>query len=247
MNKQYIQGLSTPTAILLVGVLIAAAIFFGGSDSTLKSPVTDSAPSSAELAQIDTVAVKGLLEELDIDQDDLEACLADGEAAALVEADFQEGVAAGVRGTPYSLVVDTVSGATIPVNGGQPFDAVKPLIDAILEDNPEIAQASVDTTISTDISNDYLRGNEDARIVVIEFSDIECPFCARFHDTMKQVLAEYPDDVAWVYRHFPLDQIHPNARRAAAAVECIGEEQGADAYWTALDAMFANPALPKSL
>jgi len=246
MNKSTEQGLGTPGAILIVGVLIAGAIIFngmGGSNSGSGS-ATGTAP---QIAAVDPAVVEDLLKSLDVDAKDLAACVADEETAALVQADYEEGIAAGVRGTPYSLVVDTQTGVTIPVTGGQPFENFQVLIDAILTDSPELADASIESSISTNTADDYLRGPSDARILVIEFSDIECPFCARFHDTMKEALETYPEDIQWAYRHFPLDQIHPNARKAAATVECIGQQKGTDAYWTALDAMFENPSLPKSL
>lgn len=243
MNKKKNQGLGTPAAILIVGVLIALAIFFSGGTGSSTPTNTD----TPQAAGTDPALVKALLKDLNVDQKNLESCVADTEAAAKVQADFEEGMAGGVTGTPYSLVIDTKTGATIPVTGGQPFSSFKLLIDAILEENPDIAEASIESSISTDVSEEYIRGAQDARIIVIEYSDIECPFCARFHTTMKEVLETYPDDVAWVYRHFPLDQIHPNARKAAATVECIGEQKGGDAFWKALDAMFENPALPKSL
>ena len=60
---------------------------------------------------------------------------------------------------------------------------------------------------------DHILGNPDAPVKLIEFSDFECPFCKRFHPTMKRLMDEYGEDgrVAWVYRHFPLDAIHSKA------------------------------------
>jgi len=244
MKTNFNQGLSTPTAIVIVGVLVAAAIFFGGNK--VSAPKTPVAAQPGQVAA-DPKTVTAFLKDLDVDTKDYEKCVASEDIAATVQADFEEGAAAGVRGTPYSLVVDTKTGYTIPVSGARAFADLRTLFDAILADTPELEDASSESSISTDISGDYVRGSEDARIVVIEFSDLECPFCSRFHDTMKEAMTTYPDDVAWVYRHFPLDQIHPNARKAAAAVECIGEQKGADGYWAAIDAMFANPAIVKSI
>ena len=76
---------------------------------------------------------------------------------------------------------------------------------------------------------------------IVEYSDFECPFCKRFHDTMNQVMDEYGEngDVAWVFRQFPLDQLHPkNARRAAIASECANELGGNDAFWKFADGWF---------
>ncbi len=85
---------------------------------------------------------------------------------------------------------------------------------------------------------DHIRGNKNARILLIEYSDLECPFCKRFHPTAKQIIDEYKDQVAWVYRHFPLDQIHPKADKLAEAVECASELGGEDAFWKLTDKIF---------
>lgn len=88
-------------------------------------------------------------------------------------------------------------------------------------------------------SEDHIRGNPNAPVMIVEYSDFECPFCKRFHDTMKQVTTEYGDKVAWVYRHFPLDQLHPvKARKEAVASECAAELGGNDAFWKYTDRFF---------
>jgi protein-disulfide isomerase len=86
---------------------------------------------------------------------------------------------------------------------------------------------------------DHIRGNKDAKVFLIEYSDFECPFCVRFHSTAQQVLDEYGDDVAWIYRHFPLD-MHPRARPAAQASECAAELGGEDLFWSFIDEILEN-------
>lgn len=89
-------------------------------------------------------------------------------------------------------------------------------------------------------SDDHVRGSSNAKVFLIEYSDYECPFCSRFHPTALQVLDDFGDDVAWVYRHFPLDQIHPKARPAALASECVAELGGNDAFWAFTDFIFED-------
>ncbi len=87
---------------------------------------------------------------------------------------------------------------------------------------------------------DHVRGNRNAQVFIVEYSDTECPFCKRFHETMKQVMEHYGTDgkVAWVYRHFPLDSLHSKARGEAVALECANELGGNDAFWNYADRLY---------
>lgn len=87
---------------------------------------------------------------------------------------------------------------------------------------------------------DHVLGNPNADVIVFEWSDTECPFCKRFHETMVQVMQQYGTNgnVAWVYRHFPLDQIHPKARKEGEALECAAELGGNAAFWKFADRIF---------
>lgn len=89
-------------------------------------------------------------------------------------------------------------------------------------------------------SDDHIRGSEKPQAYLIEYSDFQCPYCSQFHPTAQKVLDEYKDQVAWVYRHFPLDQLHPQARPAAKASECVAELGGEDAFWQFADTVFAD-------
>ena len=89
---------------------------------------------------------------------------------------------------------------------------------------------------------DHIRGNRNADLVLFEWSDYQCPYCTRFHPTMEQVLKEYGDQVAWVYRHFPLAQLHQNAQKEAEASECAAELGGNDGFWKYLNTIFERTA-----
>lgn len=95
---------------------------------------------------------------------------------------------------------------------------------------------------------DHIRGNPNAPVKIVEFSDLECPFCKRFHFTLQRIVKEYDGRVAWVYRHFPLDQLHSKARKEAQASECANELGGNEKFWAYLDRLFevtpSNNGLP---
>ena len=82
-------------------------------------------------------------------------------------------------------------------------------------------------------ADDHILGNPDAPLIVVEYSDTECPFCKEFHKTMRKVMDEYgkAGRVAWVYRHFPISSLHPKARKEAEALECANELGGVNKFW----------------
>jgi protein-disulfide isomerase len=90
-------------------------------------------------------------------------------------------------------------------------------------------------------SEDHIIGNPSADIMIIEYSDLDCPYCKQFQATMKQIITLYGPSgkVAWVYRNFPLKDLHPNAPQLAEAAECVASIGGNDAYWKFIDELFA--------
>ncbi|MEK7550951.1 MAG: DsbA family protein [Patescibacteria group bacterium] len=88
--------------------------------------------------------------------------------------------------------------------------------------------------------SDHIRGSKDAQVVIIEYSDFQCPFCEKFHPTMQQAIKEYGNKIAWVYRQFPLISIHPRALPSASASECVANLAGNDAFWKFADTVFGN-------
>lgn len=101
------------------------------------------------------------------------------------------------------------------------------------------AEPAAATDVPAVTERDYVRGNRNAKISVIEYSDFECPFCVRHHPTMLSLMETAGDDVNWVYRHFPLS-FHPTAQKAAEASECVGELGGNDKFWEYSDLLFSG-------
>jgi protein-disulfide isomerase len=101
--------------------------------------------------------------------------------------------------------------------------------------NPESAPQPAKTKPITDA--DHVRGNKNAKITLLEYSDLECPFCQKFHPTTQELLKTYGDKIKLVYRHFPLS-FHQNAQKEAEASECIAELGGNDTFWRYVDIIF---------
>jgi protein-disulfide isomerase len=82
--------------------------------------------------------------------------------------------------------------------------------------------------------SDHWMGPKNASVVIVEYSDIDCPFCKRAKPTIDEILKENPE-YAFVYRHAPLVQLHPYAAYKAQATECILETDGVEGFWKFLD------------
>jgi protein-disulfide isomerase len=91
-------------------------------------------------------------------------------------------------------------------------------------------------------SSDHIVGSPTAPIVMVEYSDFQCPYCQMIYPSLKQIQSTSGGQIAWVMREFPLYQIHPNAMPAANAAECINEQLGSSGFWKFADDDFNNQA-----
>ena len=91
-----------------------------------------------------------------------------------------------------------------------------------------------------DLNGRPTRGNKDAKVVVVNFDDFQCPFCSRMHQTLfPELLKEYGDRVQFVYKDYPLTEIHPWAVHAAVNANCLASQSN-DAYWDFADYIHSN-------
>lgn len=90
--------------------------------------------------------------------------------------------------------------------------------------------------------NDHILGNPNAPVIIVEYTDTECPFCKTFHQTMQRIMSTYgkSGQVAWVIRHFPVPQLHKRAQKEAVATECANELGGQTKFWEFIDLIFAR-------
>ena len=102
----------------------------------------------------------------------------------------------------------------------------------VAQDTTQPAQPTTPETmdvVKPDVNKDHWNGPKNAKIVMVEYGDFECPYCKQFHPTPKKILEEYKD-VAHVMRNFPLS-FHPKAQDSAEAVECAADQGGNTAYF----------------
>jgi protein-disulfide isomerase len=179
----------------------------------------------------------------DIQLPDSEAfgsCVAENRYAALVSADVAKGNALGISGTPSfeingSLLVGAqplaaFNSAISRAKSGQPAVAVAPTPD------PSRIEEPVPVALSDEVAATL--GNPDAKVVIVEFTDYQCPFCARHAtQTLPALKQEWVDSgrAFYILKDLPLDSIHAQARRASVAARCAGEQ---DNYWGMHDLLF---------
>ncbi len=137
--------------------------------------------------------------------------------------------------------------------GGRPFPEVKAQLSQSLKNartqqarqeyysllskgtNTAILLSRPRSVIGTDPAR--VRGNPKPKVIIVEFSDFQCPYCGKVQPTLTDLLAKYPDTLAIAFRDMPLQQIHPFAPKAAEAARCAGEQEK---FWEYHDLLFAD-------
>jgi len=155
---------------------------------------------------------------------------------------------------PISIIIVglLIGGAIIVSSGnfniGNKIVSAKQTAQVLQDSNPNSnapAQSSQPKGVVTfDITEtSHIRGNINAPITLVEFSDFECPFCEKIYPTLNKILNDYQDKVKLVYKYFPLS-FHPNAQKAAEAAECAAEQ---GKFWEYHDKLFTYQASGFSL
>lgn len=221
--------------ILIVGISFLAGFLFGRSTSSKNS--VSQVNTKKEQAPEESAPAKKLSEiikELGVDEEKFKTCLSSEKYKSKVDEQFNEGAKAGIQGTPGGVLMDLKTGKKINLSGAVPYDTLVQILNDLKAGKDDSSAPSV---AKPDSNKDHWRGPTNARYVLIEYSDFECPFCDRFHPIAAEFL-EKNKDVAWVYRHFPLRQIHPNAQKLAEASECVYEQKGDVGFWEYADKVF---------
>jgi protein-disulfide isomerase len=115
----------------------------------------------------------------------------------------------------------------------------------ISSDNSKLARMETfdlakNPALNIDVAGRPIRGNPAAKVTVINYDDLECPYCARMHQSLfPDTMERYKDQVRFIYKDDPLTELHPWAMRAAIDANCIGEQSGA-VYWTYVDYLHSH-------
>jgi protein-disulfide isomerase/copper chaperone CopZ len=146
---------------------------------------------------------------------------------------------------PISIIIaGLIIGGAVIIDGGTGSSIAKPVPSQAQPNTVQPEPSEQDSVVQFDITSEsHIRGNPDAPITLVEFSDFECPFCVRHYPTLKKILNDYWGKVRLVYKHFPLS-FHPNGQKTAEASECAGEQ---NFFWEYHDKLFDNFQIGYSL
>ena len=240
------------TLLLIVISFFAGYLFFKvkSLEQQVKQPTAAAQNQNAGSEYLTVDNLKKYAKDLGLDTNKFNSCLDNSEKKTLVEQETQYGGTLGVQGTPGFFVNGKLLG------GAFPFEYFKEIIDKEIAgtatnscaDYSEDLKQYCDETgknpfnpvpVAVDIGTSPVKGNQNAKVTIVEFSDFECPYCARAFPTVQQILKEYPNDVKFVYKHLPLNNIHPKAQKAAEAAACA-QDQGK--FWEYHDKLFSSAA-----
>lgn len=226
---------------ILVVLLLVASFFVGRLSAQVSSlkggkAGTDSAatPTPTE-SKISVANLKVLAKGLGLDTKKFNTCLDSGQFAQKVADQQKEGQSFGIGGTPSFMINGLL------VVGSLPQTDFEKVIDAELKNGSGAAAATTVTggTVTrqtVDYGTGYVKGNKDAKVKIMEFTDFECPYCAKSFPTIEALLTKYGNNINLEYRSFPLPaQMHPDAQKAAEAALCAGDQ---GKFWEMHDKMF---------
>jgi protein-disulfide isomerase len=236
----FMTALAIVLFILLIGT-VAGYVTFNKLNTNNKSvPIsetpdsnskTDSSTQEIQVKDIDAIA-----KEFNVNKDELQKCMDERRYKKSIEDDMTSGQAVGVKGTPHSFVL--IDNAMYEIPGAYSEEGMREFFDDLLTGkDPRAKDVSKEKTIATVTKDDWVRGSENARITVITYTDVDCPFCKKFHTATTNIMKDYPDTIRWVFRHMPSDNLHPDARAKAEMAECLGELAGPEAFWKYVDTM----------
>lgn len=232
MNHQsssFFERYQTFFSIVIAGALIAGGIILAKSN-TSPSENTQGIETQVSVTEDMTEIAK----DLGLPKKTFEVCLENKTTVERVTDATSLAESAGVQGTPTFVVM---------IRNGETFTQV-PLVGArdlatfeqVIATKKIPADQDPNFTIAPVVlaETDHWKGPKDASVVIVKYSDIDCPFCKRAWSTLDELLAKNPS-YALVYRHSPIVSLHPFAPLKAQAAECAYDIGGDEAFWKFLD------------
>jgi len=141
------------------------------------------------------------------------------------------------------LVSAIIVSGTLVYVFGPGFDDARPIV---MDSDTESGQEAAGPVLMPNVEGAPMLGNPDAPVTIVEYSDYECPFCARFfNNTLARIKSEYIDTgkAKFVYKDFPLSSIHFQAQKAAETARCVRDQLGDNGYWAMHDILFGRQQL----
>jgi protein-disulfide isomerase len=210
--------------------------------------------------KLEDADLEGAAKDLGLDVEKVKKAIATHKHKDIIDADADLGDNVNASGTPHFFI----NGRRLV--GAQPFEKFQSVIDEELKNAQAVAAKGTPTkdvyaeimksgkepppperkTLPAPTSANPFKGGANAKVVIQEFSDFQCPFCGRVEPTVKQITDTYGDKVKFVWRHKPLP-MHPDAPLASEASAEAFKQKGSDGFWKMHDLLFQNQSTPDGL
>lgn len=244
-----------PISNILILFLVVVSFFAGYLFFKVKNLEQQASTTTAVQQNTDQTAsplsinnLKKYAKDIKLDTNKFNKCLDQSQKKTIVDNDIKLGTSVGVQGTPGFFINGRFLG------GAFPFEFFKEIVDkeiagqgsAKCADYSQDLQKYCDETgnksfnpipKTIDIGQSPSTGAANGKVVIIEFSDFQCPYCIRAYPTVRKVLQTYSNDVKFYYIQLPLVSIHPFAEKAAEASLCA-QDQGK--FWQYHDLLFTS-------
>ncbi len=237
-RSSFFEKYQTFISIIIAGLLIGGGIVLSKTIPAAQLAQNGNQPQAQTEKSVRAELIK-VAKDLSLDSKALGVCLDNKSQEATVTEAGTLAAQSGVTGTPTFFVLKRTIAADgtvtaekqIPVIGARDKQT---FMDAIEQGKTPEGQQPLSGSKVVLTEADHYMGPKNASIVIVEYSDIDCPFCKRAKPTIDELLKEHPE-YGFVYRHSPLVQLHPFAAYKAQATECIAATNGTEGFWKFLD------------
>lgn len=239
-KKSFFEKYQTFFSLIIAGLLIAGGIVLS---KTLPAQNSDSgtnqnAPQGQTEDQVKNELVS-IAKNIGLDKKEFTACLDTRAQEAKITDALTLAGRSGVTGTPTFFVITRTFNADntvatekqFPIVGARDKDTIMKAIESGTAPADQPANPGERIILS---DSDHYTGAKNAAVTIVEYSDIDCPFCKRAKPVVDEILQSHPE-YGFVYRHSPLAQLHPWAPYKAEATECAFAQGGENSFWKYLD------------